>query len=326
MAKVFLSYAHADEAFRDELVKHLTPLKRRGGISVWHDRRLLPGAPLDATISAELEAADLILMLISADFVASDYCWDKEMARALERHEAGEARAVSIVCRPCRFKDLPFARFVMTPTDAKAISTWTDRDAAWVDVVSAIERAIEADADRHDTPVHAAPMRTPGTPIRSPFPPAATPRPDRPRLPRVFTDLDLDQFQADARRTIADHFRRELAGLETTDATWKGVFEDMDATQFVARVYLHGREVATCHVFSGGGFIARGIFYSQTVSPGKNSWNECLTVEADADGPFLKAMGMAVGMGARDRSHLSPEAAAEYFFDLLIAQARSRIR
>ena len=75
-------------------------------------------------------------MLISADFVASDYCYTKEMELALERHRAGQARAISIICRPCHFHALPFAKFVLLPTDAKPVSSWGDRDAAWVDVVT----------------------------------------------------------------------------------------------------------------------------------------------------------------------------------------------
>ena len=323
MAKVFLSYAHADEAFKNELVKHLAPLRRRGAISVWHDRRLVPGAPLDATISAELEAADLVLMLISVDFVDSDYCWDKEMTRALERHEAGEARAISILCRPCRFKDLPFARFVMTPTDAKPISTWTDRDAAWVDVVAAIERAIETGPVRRKAPVLTAAVL--GHEVTEPD--AVAPRIEhRPALPRVVTDLELDRFFESCRRDIPVFFRKELDMLEMRDPAWKGVFEPIDATQFAARVYLNGQEIAACHIFSNSPHMRRTIFYSQNFQPGQNGWNEYLSVKSDDGGPFLEPVGIPIGFRPQFSKRMEPFDAARYLFDMLMNQARSRIR
>lgn len=323
MAKVFLSYAHADEAYKNELVNHLAPLKRRGVISEWHDRRLLPGAPLDATIAAELEAADLILMLISADFVASDYCWDKEMARALKRHEAGEARAISILCRPCLFEDLPFARFVMTPTDAKAISTWTNRDDAWVDVVTAIRRAIETGPLRRPAP--AQPAEVVDLEVTDTH--ATEPHVGRrPTLPRVVTDLDSDRFFEQCRRDIPLYFRKELDMLEMRDPAWKGVFEPIDATQFAARVYLNGQEIATCHVFSNAHHMRRTIFYSQHFQPGQNGWNESLTVKSDSGGPFLEPMGITIGFRQQFSSRMEPFDAASYLFDMLMNQARSRIR
>jgi hypothetical protein len=83
MATAFISYSHRDEAFRHELETHLAPLRRQGLLSVWHDRRIPAGDLLDETISENLENADLLLMLISADFVASEYCYTREMNRAL---------------------------------------------------------------------------------------------------------------------------------------------------------------------------------------------------------------------------------------------------
>ncbi len=137
MAQVFLSYTHRDEGLKDELLAHLAPLRRQGLITVWHDRRLAPGDHLDGSITSELEDADIILMLISADFVNSEYCYSREMERALDRHKAGKARAISIICRSCHYRGLPLAEFVLLPTDAKAVTLWHDRDAAWVDVVMA---------------------------------------------------------------------------------------------------------------------------------------------------------------------------------------------
>src|SRR5690349_5863095 len=98
---VFYSYAHQDEALRQQLETHLSLLRRQGLISEWYDRKILPGAEWVGEIDEHLERASIILLLISADFLASDYCYDKEMTRALERHKQGEARVIPIILRPC---------------------------------------------------------------------------------------------------------------------------------------------------------------------------------------------------------------------------------
>src|SRR6266852_1110811 len=141
--EVFYSYAHEDEAFRDTLEKHLSLLRRQGLITAWHDRRILPGADWSQAIDEHLEQASVILLLISADFLASDYCYGIEMQRALERHQANEARVIPILLRPVDWKGAPFAHLQALPTDAKPITIWRNRDAAFADVAAGIRRVIE---------------------------------------------------------------------------------------------------------------------------------------------------------------------------------------
>src|ERR1044071_2992856 len=120
--RVFFSYSHADEAYRDRLEKALAMLKRQGIIETWHDRRIVPGAQLDQIISTELESARLILLLVSLDFLASDYCYDVEMRRAMQRHEAGETQVVPIILRPCDWRGAPFGRLTALPKDGKPVT------------------------------------------------------------------------------------------------------------------------------------------------------------------------------------------------------------
>ena len=110
--EVFYSYAHKDEAFRNKLETHLSLLRRQGLITAWHDRHILPGTDWSQAIDEHLERASVILLLISADFLASDYCYGIEMQRALERHQANEARVIPILLRPvdwnkCSFRAPP---------------------------------------------------------------------------------------------------------------------------------------------------------------------------------------------------------------------------
>jgi formylglycine-generating enzyme required for sulfatase activity len=140
---LFYSYAHADEDLRRELEKHLAVLRRGGLIAEWHDRMIDAGDDWKSEIDRNLTTADIVLLLVSADFIASDYCWGEEMTKALERHERGEAQVVPVILRYCRWQSTPLARLQAVPKDAKPIAAWPDRDEALYDVVAAIERSVE---------------------------------------------------------------------------------------------------------------------------------------------------------------------------------------
>ncbi|HEV2655399.1 MAG TPA: toll/interleukin-1 receptor domain-containing protein, partial [Ktedonobacteraceae bacterium] len=140
---VFISYAHEDEALLRQLQTHLSPLKRQGLIATWYDRQIVAGSNWAGEIDAHLEQASIILLLVSADFLASDYCYEVEMTSALARHEAGQARVIPIALRPVDWQGAPFAHLQALPTDAQPITRWTDRDEAWTNVAAGIRRAIE---------------------------------------------------------------------------------------------------------------------------------------------------------------------------------------
>jgi tetratricopeptide (TPR) repeat protein len=141
--KLFYCYAREDKPLRDELEKHLAWLRRRYRLTNWHDREILPGEEWEQAIDTHLNTANLILLLISPDFMASDYCYGKEMRRALKRHQAGTCRVVPILLRPTYWKGAPFSHLQLLPTDARPITRWPDRDEAFQDVVAEINRAIE---------------------------------------------------------------------------------------------------------------------------------------------------------------------------------------
>jgi tetratricopeptide (TPR) repeat protein len=141
--KLFYCYARKDKPLRDELEKHLAWLKHRYHLTNWHDRELLPGEEWEQAIDTHLNTAHLILLLISPDFIASDYCYGKEMQRALERHQAGTCRVIPILLRPTYWEGAPFSHLQLLPTDARAITRWPDRDEAFEDVVAEINRTIK---------------------------------------------------------------------------------------------------------------------------------------------------------------------------------------
>lgn len=140
--RLFYSYSHRDEDLRRRLQDHLAVLKWNGRIAEWNDRDIEAGAEWETEIDQHLSGADIILLLVSASFLASPYCQSVELNKALERHARGEARVIPVILRPCRWQSTPFARLQATPKDAKPVAAWPDPDAAFDDVVSKIEAVV----------------------------------------------------------------------------------------------------------------------------------------------------------------------------------------
>lgn len=149
--RIFISYSHRDEPFREELIKHLSSLKRNGVIQEWHDRKIVPGKNLTQEIDTHLEAAHIVLLMVSADFLASDYCYDIEMTRAMEKHDTAETVVVPIIVRPCDWMSSPFAKLLALPKDAKPITSWKDQDEAWTDVATRL-RVLCTEISRQHSP------------------------------------------------------------------------------------------------------------------------------------------------------------------------------
>jgi hypothetical protein len=141
--ELFYSYSHKDEELRDQLEIHLAMLKREGAIKSWHDRRISAGREWEGKIDEHLTSADLILLLVSSDFLASDYCYDVEVKRAMEKHEVGDARVIPIILRSCDWKSAPFGRFQALPKDAKPVTRWEDRDEAFLDITRGIRLVLK---------------------------------------------------------------------------------------------------------------------------------------------------------------------------------------
>jgi formylglycine-generating enzyme required for sulfatase activity len=141
--KVFCSYSHNDEPLKDELAKHLTMLERQGITSTWHDRKIPPGKEWDQQINENLNTADIILLLVSSDFIFSKYCWDVEVTKAIERHEAGEACVIPIILRNVFWQDAPFAKLQALPKNAQPIKSWSNQDDAFTNVAQGIKVAAE---------------------------------------------------------------------------------------------------------------------------------------------------------------------------------------
>src|SRR4051794_8767134 len=140
---LFYSYSHKDEALRKKLETHLSLLQNEGVISGWHDRRIAAGTEWDGAISENLDKAGIILLLVSADFLASRYCRDVEIKRAMGRHEAGTARVIPVILRPVDWHTAPFGKLQALPQDGKAVTEWSNRDKAFTEVARGIREVVK---------------------------------------------------------------------------------------------------------------------------------------------------------------------------------------
>ncbi len=143
--EIFICYARKDRAFLDELKSHLTLLQRQGHILVWHDGDISAGKEWEREIEKYLDTAQIILLLISPDFLASDYCYRKEMKRAMQRHEHSEARVIPIILRPVHWEDAPFGKLQALPLNGKPVTDayWHSRDEVFYEVTSGIQKVVE---------------------------------------------------------------------------------------------------------------------------------------------------------------------------------------
>src|SRR5215469_2289900 len=141
--EVFFSYAHEDEDWRKKIEKYLSTLQRQHYIQGWHDRNILAGSKWEREIMTRLNTAPIILLLVSQDFLASDFCWGIELQQTMQRHDAGTAYVIPIIVRPCSWQRESFARLQFLPQDAQPLSTWPNEDEALLQVENGIRRVVE---------------------------------------------------------------------------------------------------------------------------------------------------------------------------------------
>jgi hypothetical protein len=309
---VFFSYSHKDEALRDQLEIHLAMLKRQGVISTWHDRRLAVGDDLDVGISRELEQADIVLLLVSADFLASEYCYGVEMSRAMERHKSGTARVIPVILRPCDWHQTPFGKLVACPADGRPVTKFPDPDDAFLEITKVLRAAA-------GTPVaHSGDRVAQLSPQGST--PTVGPRSSNLRIRKEFSDADRSRFLKNSFEFMARFFENSLEELKQRNSAIESDFTRVDAQQFTAAIYRRGNAQSQCRVRlnpSSRGF-GSGITFSHDVSDYGNAFNESLSVEADEQSLFLRPMGMGSLTGTTRGAHLSDEGAAEFYWEMFI--------
>ena len=140
--KVFCCFAHEDREIQKLLIKYLSPLQRLGQITIWDENNIGVSVEWEKELHQHLENADIILLLISPDFLASDFCYSLLMQRAIERHKQGSTVTLPLILRPTYLKNMPFSNLLMLPNNGRPLSKWPDQDEAFLDILQGIEKII----------------------------------------------------------------------------------------------------------------------------------------------------------------------------------------
>lgn len=314
MAKLVFSYSHVDETLRNELEKHLSPLKRQGLIETWHDRRIVAGQEFDKKIGQHFEEAELVLLLVSPDFINSDYCYDVEMMRAVERHNLGQAIVIPVILRPCHWHDLPFGKLLAATPDGKPVTQYPSIDEGFFHIVSAIKGALKMLPNS----AGAAPVVPSGQSIAASTRSLATtaPRSSNLRIKKEFTDREHDCARAECFEFVAKYFANSLEELKRRNPDIEVDFRRIDANGFDAAIYVAGKRKCGCGIWMGGRSFGGDILFSHS-GVSHNSYNESMSIQNDGYSLGFKPLGLA-HFGSDSQKLLNYEGVAEYFWEMLI--------
>ncbi|MFY0578286.1 hypothetical protein ACN28S_31770 [Cystobacter fuscus] len=246
------------------------------------------------------------------------------MVRALERHDAREARVIPVILRPCDWHSAPFGKLLAAPRDGKAVTLWANEDEAFTDVAVKVRDAVKGlGATRVPASVHTTQSTLSGSAVAAtnsaPTTPAH-PRSSNLRLRQEFSQLDRDQFVNDAFEYIARFFEGSLEELQNRNADIKTRYQRIDARRFAAYLYRNGKKMAECSIGLGGFGSQDGIAFSYDASTSGNSFNEMLSVNHDSQSLYLKSLGMqSITQHTQQREEkLSHQGAAEHLWALFI--------
>lgn len=320
MARVFFSYSHKDEELRDELEKHLTSLKRQSLIESWHDRRISAGDEWASQISEHLLNADVILLLISSDFIASRYCYELEMKEALRRHDAKEATVIPIILRPCDWQDLPFGKLQAATQDGRPVSKFQTLDDGFLEVVQSI-KSILATKPLMQKAIQAS-LSGPCISTKNEVGMLGVTKGRSSNLSvrKQFSDRERDSFLIEAFAYVASYLENSLKELNSRNAELECQFRRRDANSFEAVVYSGGSQATKCGIWlDGGNFGQSGcIAFSYSGLGLGNSFNESLSVVDDGHCLGLRPLGMAINLGKGGETMLTQEGAAESLWTLFV--------
>lgn len=315
MAKLFMAYSHTDTDLRNELEKHLSVLRRQGVISTWHDRCIVSGDEMHDKIDDHLNAADIILLLVSADFLASDYCYNIEMTRAMERHTDGTARVIPVILRPCDWHGAPFGNLMATPPDGEPVVDHASYDHGFLEVAKAIRQVVNS---RNSTTQRERDSTIGGANYPQPVQQASRSR--NLKVKRTFTDHDRHTFLSETFEYIANYFEASLKEIKATNAHLAADFRRLDARSFEAYIFIEGQERSRCGIWLDSQFGWNSVLYSSSGVSTTSGFEESMSVDDDGYELFLKAMEMPLfgRQQGKDLTRLTRGDAAEYYWSLLL--------
>jgi hypothetical protein len=203
--RVFYSYSHKDVELRDSLATYLAPLVQQKKIAEWYDRKIEPGADWETEIKTELESADLILLLVSAEFLASEYCFGVEVETALARLKRGEVKVVPVLLKQCLWRESRFSELQIIPRDAKPIASSVSIEEALTNVANEISKLVSA------------------------APPSPSPPDKQPELYRFDSSLDLVRGQVNSYARLYEKTRQHMRASHERTSRMEEIFQKMRA-------------------------------------------------------------------------------------------------
>lgn len=311
MATLVFSYAHADEALRNELEKHLSPLKRMGRIDTWHDRRISPGEEFEQQIDQHFSVADIVLLLVSPDFIASDYCYQIEMTNALQRHEREEAVVIPVILRPCAWHQLPFGKLLAATVDGKPVVQFTNIDEGFVQVVDAVSRALDkvgAEVIPRTQPPSAGSVGV--NPIG--------PRSSNLAVRKRFSDRDRDLACRNGFEYLTRFFQNSLDELQKRNSGLEVDFHQRDADAFECSIYRDGERACRCGIWRSSKSSGLGDICYSNQGISSHGCNESISVEDDGHILGFRSLMGHSGMGMQRDSLMTEEGMAEHLWDMFI--------
>lgn len=253
--KLFYSYSHKDEEYREKLEQHLSILKRQNLISEWHDRKIIAGKEWDNEIDSNLKSADIILLLISSDFLASNYCYDTEVTIAIEKHNKGKGIVIPVIIRHVEWEESPFGKLQALPTDAKPVSAWVDSDEAYKNIVQGIRVAIDNLQEKDKKQLQGIPNQEIIRKFKS--------RPKKYNKQKVIAEIIIDERNFPIETGASEHLRLQLG-----DAIYRKFRLKDDSSKIMTdRLYAQG-EIADLLED-----LPKGI-YKATIELLFSTWNE----------------------------------------------------
>ena len=312
--KVFISYSHADERAVERLKTHAAMLEREGLITSFFDRDILAGGHLDSEIFAELESSDAFLAMVSPDFLASNYCYDREMQRAVELHDVGKLRIIPVVVEECDWKSSPLAQFKGLPKDAKPISTWANENAAYLSVIMGLRELTRKSAKP------ASLMKT-SAPTSYENVDAVKLKPAY-RLKRTFDKIDKLKFREEAFATIREFFHSSASEIAEVDGV-KTLFRQIGDYSFTCTVIneAFGRGIAHITVHMSTDRDGMGdIYWSNQENAARNTSNGNWTIGHTDYDQHLEG-GDYENFSTDKKRGATPKAAAEIMWNNFIERA-----
>lgn len=307
--KAFISYSHVDAAVVGRLKVHLRQMERGKLISVFYDREIRAGQHLDDVISENLEEAGLFLAVVSPDFLNSNYCYEREMKRALELHDEGRMIVVPIIAEPCDWKNSPLGQLKAVPQDGKSISEWQNANSAFMDIVGELRRLVVPESGNFSSAMAEEKLPSPKS------------QASRFRVKRTFDAVDRINFRENAFAAIAEYFDKGISELSSVQGL-RAVFRKVGPYTFTATLVNQGfdkRGVAhiTVHMGTDRGSLG-DVFWSDSENAPTTSANGFWTIAADDYDQYLT--GGSFMMSGQEKK-LTPYQAAEQMWTDFMGRA-----